>query len=494
MQYTTTRGAENVRSAQAITRGIAADGGLFVPRFFPVIDDATMKKLIDADYVSRAKTVLAYYLTDFTAEEIGRCVERAYTGTFERDEPAPLVEVRKKTHFLELWHGPSCAFKDLALQLLPELLATASGKVSPGKTNVILVATSGDTGKAALDGFSDVPGTKIIVFYPRDGVSEMQKLQMTTQRGNNVAVCGIAGNFDHAQSGVKAIFSDDAMRRFLADRNFGFSSANSINFGRLVPQIVYYVSAYCDLVRAGKLRFGESFNVAVPTGNFGDILAAFYAGRMGVPVKKFICASNRNAVLSDFISSGVYDRNRAFHTTISPSMDILVSSNLERLLYTLSGDDASEVDRCMRELKENGRYQISAVMLEKLQTLFYGGSCDDDATRRVIGKLFSEFRYLADPHTAVAAGVLEKYRAETGDDTLCVVVSTASPYKFAQAVLPAVGVAKIPHDPFESMELLSATTGTVIPAPLRSLKGREILHRDFVEPDGMAEFVRKVLA
>ncbi|MCQ2352854.1 MAG: threonine synthase [Victivallaceae bacterium] len=494
MRYTSTRSRCFVTSAQAIARGIAEDGGLFVPESFPQIDDAAMEKLISGDYKFRAKTILSYYLTDFTTEEIDRCVEAAYTGTFDDDTPAPLVEVKKNLHLLELWHGPTCAFKDMALQLLPHLLTTAAAKVNDGKKSVILVATSGDTGKAALDGFADVPGTEIIVFYPQNGVSAMQKLQMTTQRGNNVAVCGIAGNFDQAQSGVKTIFSDGAMKDFLAQRKMCFSSANSINFGRLVPQIVYYVSAYCDLVKTGKLRRGEPFNVAVPTGNFGNILAAVYAKKMGIPIKKFICASNRNAVLSDFIATGTYDRNREFFLTISPSMDILISSNLERMLYLLADGDEKVVAEYMAQLKSQGKYTIPSAMLAKLQTLFAGGFCDDAATQATIGKLFQEQHYLADPHTAVAVNVCERYRKATGDESVCVIASTASPYKFAQAVLPAIGEKNLPADGFAMLEMLAAKSHTAIPAPLAALRDAEVLHPASVDPAEMANFIRKTLA
>ncbi|MCQ2377973.1 MAG: threonine synthase [Victivallaceae bacterium] len=493
MDYTSTRSQCSVGSARTIAQGIADDGGLFVPRSFPRLDATAMQKLAAGDYRARAREILSLYLTDFTADEIAHSVGAAYSGKFENDDPAPLVEAGEGRFFLELWHGPTCAFKDMALQLLPHLLTAAAGKVGGGKESVILVATSGDTGKAALDGFADIPGTKIVVFYPQDGVSAMQKLQMISQRGSNVFVCGIAGNFDHAQSGVKAIFSDEAMKRDLAAKNLTFSSANSINFGRLAPQIVYYVSAYCDLVRRKKLVPGQRFNVAVPTGNFGNILAGVYARIMGVPVGKFICASNRNAVLSDFIATGVYDRNREFFTTTSPSMDILISSNLERMLHLLSGGDGEFVGRKMEQLRTTGRYAIPEAMLAQLQEIFFGGSCDDEAGARRIGKLFSETHYLVDPHTAVAAEVCERYREATGDASPCVIVSTASPYKFAGAVLPAIGVKTPPSDGFAMLEKLSETTGTEIPAPLAALRGAEILHKTSVAPSEMARFIRDAL-
>lgn len=493
MQFTSTRSRQNLSSAQAIARGLAADGGLFVPDHFPEISAELASAMIDMDYKGRAKAVLPLFLTDYTAEEIDHCVEAAYTGNFEGGDPAPLVEVAPGMNLLELWHGPTCAFKDMALQLLPHLLTAAARKVAPGRTIVILVATSGDTGKAALEGFADVPGTRIVVFYPEDGVSAMQKLQMVTQSGGNVAVCAIRGNFDNAQSGVKQIFADPAMRNFLAERNMEFSSANSINFGRLVPQIVYYVSSWCDLLKTGRLRAGESFNVAVPTGNFGNILAAWYAKRMGVPIRKFLCASNRNNILTDFIRTGVYDRNRDFYTTTSPSMDILISSNLERLLYHLYGDDPAAVAALMKELRDTGRYQVAPEVLGKLQNEFYGNFCDDEAASAAIGTLFAECGYLCDPHTAVAVNVYWQYLAETSDRTPCVIASTASPYKFAPAVLPAVSVAPVPEDDFARIAALAEATGTAVPAPLAELKGRPVRHTACVDKEAMADFIRDFL-
>ncbi len=420
-------------------------------------------------------------------------MDGAYTGTFDNGNPAPLVEAAPGMNIFELWHGPTCAFKDMALQLLPFLLTTSAEKVAPGKTMVILVATSGDTGKAALDGFADVPNTKIIVFFPQDGVSPMQKLQMTTQTGNNVAVCAIRGNFDDAQTGVKNIFANSGMRDFLHSKKMEFSSANSINFGRLVPQIVYYVSAYCDLLKEGKIKPGESFNVAVPTGNFGNILAAVYAKRMGIPIGKFICASNRNNVLTDFIRTGVYDRNRPFHTTTSPSMDILISSNLERMLYELYDHDADAVRGLMDQLRDTGVYRVSQPVLDKLGKEFYGGFCDDKATAETIDSMFKHHHYLCDTHTAVAVNVYEQYVRESGDRTPCVVASTASPYKFAAAVLGAVYDGPMPADEFGMVEKLSEVTGTPIPAPLADLKTRSVLHRSCVEKQDMSGFIRDFL-
>ncbi len=494
MNFTSTRGRLSVTSSEAIVRGIAPDGGLFVPENFPELSGALTAALPGMDYRARAATVLPLWLTDFPADELRESADAAYTGTFENNDPAPLHEVMPGVHFLELWHGPTCAFKDMALQMLPQLLTRAARRTAPGRTLVILTATSGDTGKAALAGFAGVPGVKIVVFYPRDGVSAMQKLQMTTQTGNNVAVCGIGGNFDDAQSGVKAIFADPEMRVFLNGKSLDFSSANSINFGRLAPQIVYYVSAWCDLVKKGSLKPGECFNVCVPTGNFGNILAAWYARAMGVPVGKFICASNRNNILTDFLSTGIYDRNREFYTTTSPSMDILISSNLERLLYHLYGGDAAAVSGLMADLKDSGRYQVSGVVLSKLKEDFFAGCCDDAETARTIGEIFRETRYLVDTHTAVAAKVCQEYRKSTGDKRPCVIASTASPFKFASAVLGAISQEALPEDGFEQLEKLSKISGMAVPGPLASLKGKRVLHPGCIARGDMAGFIRKFLA
>ncbi len=493
MKFTSTRSIKSIESAQAITQGISEDGGLFVPQSFPVLSPGLIREMTGMNYRDRAVTVLSQYLTDFSAEEIRRCVDGAYCGTFENDDPAPLKEVAPGMHLLELWHGPTCAFKDMALQLLPYLLTTSAAKVSPDRTMVILVATSGDTGKAALDGFADVENTRIIVFFPQDGVSAMQKLQMTTQEGSNVAVCAIYGNFDDAQTGVKNIFADESMKAFLNENKMDFSSANSINFGRLVPQIVYYVSAYCDLLKNGKLKAGETFNVTVPTGNFGNILAAYYAKQMGVPIDKFICASNRNNILTDFIKTGTYDRNREFYTTSSPSMDILISSNLERLLFHYSGNNAEMVAQFMADLKKDGKYTVPADMLAKLQSEFYGGFCDDKATADTIASLCRENNYLCDTHTGVAVNVYRQYVAETGDTRPCVIASTASPYKFASAVLPAVNNGQAGDDEFAMLQKLSEVTGTTIPAPLATLKDRAVLHKSCVEKEEMSAFIRDFL-
>lgn len=493
MKFTSTRSILSIESSTAITKGIADDGGLFVPTSFPKLDADLVGKLIHMDYQARAKAVLSLFLTDFTPDELDYCVKGAYTGTFENDVPAPLVEVAPGMNLLELWHGPTCAFKDMALQLLPYLLTVSAAKTAPGRTMIILVATSGDTGKAALDGFADVENTRIIVFYPQDGVSSMQKRQMTTQRGANVAVAGIEGNFDDAQTGVKSIFADPAMKEYLASQNMEFSSANSINFGRLVPQIVYYVSAWCDLLKSGRLAPGETFNITVPTGNFGNILAAVYAKYMGVPVNKFICASNRNNILTDFIRTGTYDRNRPFFTTSSPSMDILISSNLERLLFHLYGNDPAPIRDLMAQLKANGKYTVSPDVLAALQSDFVGYCCDDQATADTISALFREHHYLCDTHTAVAVNAYRQYLAENADNRPCVIASTASPYKFAASVLPAVFDGALPANEFEMLDKLSEVSATKIPAPLAALKNAEILHPAAIERTAMRDFIRDFL-
>ena len=493
MFFTSTRARSNIDAAAAIARGISAEGGLFVPSEFPALTPAFIARLIPMTYRERAAEILSLLLPGFTREEVRTCVDSASTGTFDDDAPAPLRGLVPGTSMLELWHGPTCAFKDLALQILPFLLTKAVGKSAPGRTAVILVATSGDTGKAALAGFADVPGTKIIVFFPQNGVSPIQKLQMTTQEGANTGVCAIEGNFDDAQSGVKKIFADGEMARFLAARNMAFSSANSINFGRLAPQIVYYVSAYCDMVRKGDIVQGAKVNAAVPTGNFGNILAAVYAKRMGLPLGRLICASNRNNILTDFLRTGVYDRNRPFYTTSSPSMDILISSNLERLLYHLHGNDPGATAALMAQLASAGRYEVSPAVLEQLKAEFYGGFCDETDTRRTIGELFREPHYLCDPHTAVAVKVHGDYVRETGDDTPCVIASTASAFKFARPVLESIDTRDVPEDDFAALRRLADLSGQAVPRPLAGLGTKEVRHRTCVSKEGMAEFIRTSL-
>lgn len=473
MHYNSTRNsAVSVDAAEAIAKGISADGGLFIPESLPMFTEEEFAKLATLDYTGRAEMVLSKFLTDFSDKEIKKCVKAAYTGSFENDAPAPLVAYDDNADIMELWHGPTCAFKDLALQILPHLLTTAVGKTGNGEEIVILVATSGDTGKAALEGFKDVKGTKIMVFYPESGVSPMQKLQMATQEGKNVFVTGIKGNFDDAQTGVKKIFTDKKIAALLEKNGKAFSSANSINWGRLVPQIVYYVSAYCDMLKEGKaLDWG--FNVVVPTGNFGNILAAFYAKCMGVPIAKLICASNANNVLTEFLNTGSYSRNRDFYTTISPSMDILISSNLERLLYHLSGRDSAKISGYMAELSKNGEYSVDDRLMSAIKDNFYADFLDDDGTKAVIKKVFDEKNYLCDTHTAVAVGVYEKYVERTGDRKPAVIVSTASPFKFSASVLSAISPDLAVGSEYDMAEKLSEITGCPIPAPLAGLEGKK---------------------
>lgn len=495
MNYTSTRDSHlSVTSAQAIARGISAEGGLFVPESLPTLTTEELQQLTGADYVTRAVTVLSKFLTDFTMEEVVDCASSAYTADRFRDPAiAPLYTLADGVEVLELWHGPTCAFKDMALQILPHLMRVSAAKTAGGKEIIILVATSGDTGKAALEGFRDAPATRILVFYPDQGVSPMQKLQMCTQEGNNVGVCAIRGNFDDAQSGVKVLFTDPAMKEELAKENRMFSSANSINWGRLVPQIVYYVSAYCDMLRDGKLKMGEPMNVTVPTGNFGNILAAYYAKRMGVPVGKLICASNRNCVLTEFLKTGTYDRNRDFYTTTSPSMDILISSNLERLLFELSDHDDALLRDLMGQLAATGRYTVPAEIKAKLDDLFAAGWCNDDEVAATIRDTFQEKKYLCDTHTAVAIKVYNDYRRETGDTSSAVIASTANPYKFSASVLEALGADNAAWDEFEKVEQLHKATGAPVPAPLASLKGKTPRFTQVCDKQEMRDMVQALL-
>ncbi|MGN0452745.1 MAG: threonine synthase [Ruminococcus sp.] len=499
MNYNSTRNNSiAVSSAQAIAQGISRDGGLFVPESFPKYDGITFETLLSLDYKERAKKVIGDYLTDYTEDEIAACVDNAYTASkFGSDNPAPLNSVMHKDlelNLLELWHGPTCAFKDMALQILPHFLTRALEKTADGKKAVILVATSGDTGKAALEGFKDVENTEIIVFYPSDGVSPMQKHQMNTTEGNNVSVCAIKGNFDDAQTGVKNIFTTDEVIESLKNNNMMFSSANSINFGRLLPQVVYYISAYCDMVNSGKIALGDKINVVVPTGNFGNILAAYFAYQMGMPVNKFICASNSNNVLTDFINTGVYNKNRKFLTTVSPSMDILVSSNLERLLYLLCGRDAEKTKSYMEALSKDGVYTVESDIKEAISGLWHGDYCSEEETLATISALFADSDYLCDTHTAVAVNVYEKYVECTGDKTPAVIVSTASPYKFSRAVLSAIEGKEITdEDEFAVVDALKAITNTEIPAPLEATRTLEDRFSTVINFQDMPSFVLKSL-
>ncbi len=495
MMYTSTRNASvQATAAQAITQGISTEGGLFVPQTLPQFSSDELAAMVPQSYIERAVAVLSRFLNDFTPDEVRACAEAAYgTGRFSAPEVAPVHTLKDNVHVLELWHGPTCAFKDMALQILPHLMRVSAEKTSDGKEIVILVATSGDTGKAALEGFRDAEHTRILVFYPENGVSPMQKLQMTTQEGNNVGVCAIRGNFDDAQSGVKSIFTDPNMRQVLAEQGMMFSSANSINWGRLVPQIVYYFSAYCDLLASGAIQMGEPVNVAVPTGNFGNILAAYYAREMGLPVARLICASNCNNVLTDFIRTGTYDRQRAFHTTISPSMDILISSNLERLLYHLSGNDTALVSSLMQQLQETGRYTVPAPLMEKIRALFDAGWCDDTRTMETIRDTYDTEGYLCDPHTAVAVAVCADYRRDTGDTAPIVLASTADPYKFCTSVLGALNALDESDSEFDKVTRLHVLTGMPVPPSLAALQGRQPRFTQVCDRDTMEQAVRDLL-
>lgn len=475
MKYLSSRGKYTCdAAAMAIKLGLSPDGGLFVPERIPVLTDEQLLFMADKDYKERARLVLEQYLTDFSALEIENCVQAAYgEGKFDHPEIAPLRKIGDNDYVLELWHGPTCAFKDMALQMLPHLLTTSMLKTGEKNRVLILVATSGDTGKAALEGFRDVDGTRIVVFFPEEGVSQVQKLQMLTQEGENVLVAAVKGNFDDAQNGVKAIFSDAAMAQTLRSRGFELSSANSINWGRLVPQIIYYISAYLDAVRNGAIKLYEPLNVVVPTGNFGNILAAFYARCMGINLKRLVCASNANNVLTEFINTGAYDRSRQFHKTISPSMDILISSNLERLLFEMTGRDAFRVAAWMEQLKNPGRYTVEEDVLSKIRDVFWAGYASDDETRQTIAQVWNNKHYLIDTHTAVGLNVYEKYREATGDAAPVIIASTASPYKFGGSVCQAlIGDKASQWSEFEALQALEELTGVPIPPAIKGLENK----------------------
>lgn len=493
MHYVSTRdSSRRLTASQAIVEGLSRDGGLYLPESIPQLTLADIRALARLSYPERAAKIMKLYLEEFSEEELLGFAQKAYGPTkFDTPAAAPVVQLADNTYIQELWHGPTCAFKDMALQMLPYLLTASLKKTGEEKTVCILVATSGDTGKAALEGFRDVDRTKILVFYPDGGVSEIQKLQMVTQEGRNVGVCAVRGNFDDAQTGVKRIFSDAQLRGTLASRGYFLSSANSINWGRVLPQIVYYVSSYCDLLASGAIEEGQTVNVCVPTGNFGNILSGFYAKKMGVPIGRLICASNENNVLTDFIRTGTYDRNRPFYQTASPSMDILISSNLERLLYLLSGSD-EEVRGYMQALAETGRYTVSERVFRAVQAEFSCGFCTDAQGAQTIGKTFHEKNYLLDTHTAVACTVLEGYRAETGDGTLTVVESTASPFKFCASVLDALGVTE--HQPgTKVLGQLTAVTGREAPLPLASLAGKTPRFGEVADKTAMQSVVTEFL-
>ena len=475
MNYTSTRGisTECEASAYAIKTGLAKDGGLFMPETIPSLDKCEIEELIALPYAERAAKVLAKFLTDYTYEELLADTESAYCEASFGAHPAPVTKIDDETYMLELWHGPTCAFKDMALQIMPKLFVRALRKCGEERTAMILVATSGDTGKAALEGYKNVEGTKIKVFYPTGGVSRIQKLQMQTQEGDNVSVSGIVGNFDDAQNGVKRIFSDPKMAEALGERGIFLSSANSINWGRLVPQIVYYISAYCDMVKDGVITLGEKIDVCVPTGNFGNIFAGYIAKLMGLPIEKLVCASNVNNILTDFLRTGVYDRNRAFHATMSPSMDILISSNLERLLYTVIG--TKKTAEYMKSLVECGRYELSAEDLAKISEHFLGYYTSEEETILAIKDAYENKKRLIDTHTAVAYNAAKCYMSDYKAERRMLVVSTASAYKFAADVYSALTGKKASSD-LEAPYELEAYCGVAMPSPISALRGKPVLH------------------
>lgn len=489
--YRSTRGGEaNVTASQAILKGLASDGGLFVPENIPALD-VTVEELAEMSYQETAYVVMKQFLTDFTEEELKYCIAHAYDDKFDTEEIAPLVKAGG-AYYLELFHGKTIAFKDMALSILPYLMTTAAKKNHAKNEIVILTATSGDTGKAAMAGFADVPGTKIIVFYPKDGVSRVQELQMLTQKGDNTFVVGIDGNFDDAQTGVKKIFGDKEFAKELDEHGFQFSSANSINIGRLVPQIVYYVYAYAKLLASGEIEKGEKVNVTVPTGNFGNILAAYFAKRMGIPFDKLICASNDNKVLYDFFQTGEYDKNREFILTSSPSMDILVSSNLERLLYLSCGGDAEQTKAMMESLSKIGKYNITEDMKAFISD-FCAGYAGMEENAKTIKALYEDTGYLIDTHTGVAAAVHQAYQKATGDDKKTIIASTASPYKFSESVIKAVcGEVQIDSD-FGMIDRLEQLSGVKIPQAIEEIREAQIRHNTQCKPEEMKETVKSYL-
>ena len=491
VEYVSTRdNSDRVTASQAILRGLAPDGGLYVPTQIPKLD-RTLDELAAMDYKQVAYEVMKLMLTDFTEDELKACINGAYDSKFDTPEIAPLT-FADGVYYLELYHGKTIAFKDMALSILPYLMTTSAKKNNIKNDIVILTATSGDTGKAALAGFADVPGTKIIVFFPKDGVSDIQKKQMVTQTGDNTFVVGINGNFDQAQTGVKQMFNDTELAKELDNAGFQFSSANSINIGRLVPQIVYYVYAYTRLVREEKIHAGEKINVTVPTGNFGNILACYYAKQMGLPVDRLICASNENKVLFDFFTTGTYDRNRPFHLTSSPSMDILISSNLERLIYRIAGYDDKKDSEFMKELSNDGKYTITPEMKEKLAD-FYGNFADQQETKDEIKRVFDDTGYVLDPHTAVASAVYQKFLKDTDDGKPVVIASTASPYKFTRTVMQAIGHDDPSKSDLELTDDLAEVSGMRIPQAIEEIKTASVRHKTTCEVDEMPEVVKKFL-
>ena len=490
--YHSTRNSEETATAsEAILKGLTSDGGLFVPDSIPKLNVA-LEDLTKMSYQEIAYAVMKEFLTDFTEEELKTCINNAYDSKFDTEE----IAVTKKVdgaYYLELFHGATIAFKDMALSILPHLLVTSARKNNVKNEIVILTATSGDTGKAALAGFADVPGTKIIVFYPKSGVSPIQEKQMVTQKGDNTYVIGIKGNFDDAQTGVKKMFSNKELAKVMNDNGFQFSSANSINIGRLVPQVVYYVKAYADLLKQGALKAGEPMNVVVPTGNFGNILASYYAKQMGIPIGKFVCASNKNKVLFDFFETGKYDRNREFYVTTSPSMDILISSNLERMIYRIAGNDAKQCAKFMAALTKDGEYVITDAMKAELSE-FFGAFGSEEETAVKIKEVYDKEGYVMDTHTAVAAVAYDKYKAATGDDkTLTVIASTASPYKFTRSVMDAIDPAYDAEDDFELVDELNKVSKTAIPKAIEEIRTAPVLHDTVCETAAMEDEVKKIL-
>lgn len=490
--YSSTRnGEEKVTASKAILKGLADDGGLFVPESIPKLD-VTIEELAKMSYQETAYAVMKLFFTDFTEEELKNCINKAYDSKFDTEEIAPLVEA-DGAYYLELFHGATIAFKDMALSILPHLLTTAAKKNQVNNEIVILTATSGDTGKAALAGFADVEGTKIVVFYPKDGVSPIQKQQMVTQKGDNTYVVGINGNFDQAQTGVKKMFSDKELAKELDAAGYQFSSANSINIGRFIPQITYYVYAYAKLYANGKIAKDEKINIVVPTGNFGNILSAFYAKKMGLPVAKLICASNENKVLYDFFETGKYDKNREFILTSSPSMDILISSNLERLIYWAAGNDAKKNVEFMTALTKEGVYEITPQMQEKLKD-FYGNYASEEETAEAIRTLYEKTGYILDTHTAVASSVYGKYKAETKDDqTTTVIASTASPFKFSRSVMDAIDPKYDTMEEFELIDELSKIGNVKIPNAIEEIRNAPVRHKATCEVDEMPKVVKEFL-
>ena len=489
--YNSTRSEGNpVKASEAILRGLSRDGGLFVPERIPLLDK-TVDELTQMTYGQTAYEVMKLYLTDFTEEELKDCIAKAYDEKFDTDRIAPIVEA-DGAYFLELFHGATIAFKDMALSILPHLLTTSAKKNQVKNEIVILTATSGDTGKAALAGFADVEGTRIVVFYPKNGVSPIQEKQMVTQKGDNTYVVGIHGNFDDAQTGVKKIFADKELAAYMDEKGFQFSSANSINIGRLVPQIVYYVYAYAQMVKMGKVQAGEKMNVVVPTGNFGNILAAFYAKQMGIPIDRLICASNENKVLYDFLCQGTYDRNREFVLTSSPSMDILISSNLERMIYYIGGNDPDKNKELMEALVSDGVYSVTEDMKSRL-TDFYGNYADEQETARTIHDLYEKTGYVIDTHTAVAACVYDKYKKETKDEKPAVIASTASPYKFTRSVMNAIDHKYNTMEDFELVDRLCEISKVKVPGAIEEIRNAPVRHDHVCEKDEMKQTVMDFL-